>query len=277
MLETERYKDAAKLLEFLLKCKGDDPQVQQEWKALLEWLQHQFVTKDPTADPYDQEKEFELSETVFQMKLEQDQQYVRKLLRMLIDSSSLEKKMLALEQLVFFQDEDTIIALKNWLQEEALHPMLQFKALQVLRQQGANGLITIVRHGKKTTLRIEQTPLQFEDYPLQVRSVFERVQRQSEIDHPNLAYFGEQMWREFLSYIYGTADYTFIKELTEKHPEACAAALHYIALEVTIGPVDVKEVLHQYDVKENEIFLWETIFQMMKQFVNRAVVPETDK
>lgn len=278
MLESEKYDDAIRLLQFLLECQADDERVRKEWEALLEWLQLQFA-HDQGSDPEaDAEEESEFLEHFVHSKIKNNNQYKNELLDMLTRSRSIEKQLLALEQLGYVSDRELTEILKNWLRErDEKHPMLQFKALQVLKQQGATGKVHIFRDGIMRELSIEDTPLELNEFPSHIVQVLKLVNEQSEIHLPNLSYFAEQTWQQFLTYVYGTERYEILAGQARDNVHVCAAALHYVSIEVMTGPTDPKPILQQYGVGTDQVFMWEKFVQMLKSFVSDAFRSDNGK
>jgi hypothetical protein len=271
MLESEKYMEAIDLLEFLLECQADDERVRKEWEALLEWLKLQFVNDQGNDFESGPSKENEFLEQVIHDRLNSNSEYKNKLLDMLFQSSSFEKQLIALEQLGYVTDPDVTDVLKSWLEkQDDLHPMLQFKALQVLKQQGAKGHIHMYRNGERRELTIEDTPLSLNEFPPHIIQVLDLVKEQSEIVLPNLSYFAEQTWQEFLTYIYGTEPYEILVGHARDHIHVCAAALHYVSVEVMTGPTEPGPILSQYGVVDDQVFMWEKFVHMLKNFVTEA-------
>lgn len=271
MLETEQYAEAIDLLEFLLKCQGDDKQIYEEWKVLLDWLKSQFTSL--TEEQEDEETESELLGKHVQSKIKGDQQYTKKLLDMLLQEASTEKKFLALDQLVFIDNPHINDTLQRWVENVDLHPLVQFKVLQTLKLREVTGQVHVQRCGEEVSLVIEDTPLTYEDYPKPIYHIMNRVQQISEINHPALAYFAEQTWKAFLSYIYGTSMYYQIIQQDESNIDVWAAALHYISIETMLGPSDVKETFEEYELSSDLNFQWEQAYRFIKNFVESAFRP----
>jgi hypothetical protein len=271
MLETERYSEAIDLLKFLLKCQGEDKQIYEEWKVLLEWLQTQFISLSDNQEEMDTESG--LLEKHVQSKINNDQQYTKKLLDMLLQETSTEKKFLALDQLVFIDHPQINDTLKRWVENVDLHAFVQFKVLQTLKLREVTGKVQMQRCGENVSLAIEDTPLTYEDYPKPICLVMNRVQQISEINHPALAYFAEQTWKAFLSYIYGTTMYYQIVQENESTVDVWAAALHSISIETMLGPSDVKETFEQYELSSDLHFQWEQAYRFIKNFVESAFRP----
>lgn len=273
MLETEQYQEAIELLHFLLQTQGNEREAYQEWETLLEWLENQFSHYSKPSIEDEEEEEESLSEVKIlgeyvQGKIEKDDEYVEKLIHILLEEVSLEKKLLALEQISFVKDKTLIERLRTWLENEEVHPLVLFKALQTLKSQGAYGIIHIQRNQDILILRIEETPVGFEDYPESMQQVLERVKEISEINHPTLSYFAEQTWKEMLSFIYGTSLYKQLLEISEKNLDVCAAVLHYISLELMEGPPQTEDLLGLYGISKKSTRKWEEVYLALKKYMN---------
>lgn len=270
MLEQEQYAEAIQLLRFLLQSQGDDRRVYEEWKLLLDWLQAQF---DMVAE--DEEHSAEQSESRMlarhvQAKLESDKDYIKKLLDMLLTEHALEKKFIALDQLVYIDHPQINETLIRWVETVDLHPLAQFKVLQTLKLRDVSETIKMQRHGEHIVLNLADVPLAFEDYPRAIIAVLERVQHVSEVNHPALGYFADQTWKAFLSYQYGTGLYDHLSELDEDGINIWAAALHDISLQTMLGGSDAEDVFAIYGLASDHVFQWEQACRFLKQFMQSA-------
>lgn len=238
MLETERFNEAVALLEFLLKCRSDDPITEAEWRRLLDWLKTTFSSAtetDPDGDEEEEVTESDLHKQRFYTKMAEDPGYVKKLLEIVLTDPDLEKKMLAIEQLTVADHPQIDETLKRWIQQVDLHPLIQYKVLQSLRARGVSGQIELSRGGETIQLMIEETPLDLIHYPDIIQLVLERVKAVSEVEQPSLVYFAEHTWREFLAYCYGTSLYEELCQIDTVEAEAWAAALHAAVVESMTG------------------------------------------
>ncbi|MDP5272671.1 HEAT repeat domain-containing protein [Chengkuizengella axinellae] len=270
LLETEQYDEALKLLQYLLQCEGEDEETYEEWELLLEWLTTHTKELKKEDRVYGEElDENRLLNDHIQTKLLKDEGYSQKLLEMLFHKSSPEKKWLALDQLVHIDDVEINQKIMEWLQNEKLNPMLQFKALQTLKQREAKGEITFDRLGEKVSVSIENTPIHFEDYPKVIVDVVDRVRHETEDFDQMISTFAEQTWKEYLSYIYGTRIYLESIELQNSNPFACA--LHKIALELTIGNIDEEQLLQTYGLSKNEMALMQKTYRNMKSYIETVL------
>jgi hypothetical protein len=273
MLETERYREAIDLLRFLLKCQGDDRRTHEEWKSLLDWLETTFPdgTDSVLSDDGADETEEDYLKQHVKARMEQDHQYAKKMLDMLLHDSSVEKKLLALNQLSFIDHPQINDTLKRWVENVDLHPLVQFKVLQTLKSRGMNGEAEIQKNGENVILSIERTPLNFDEFPQQMRRIMTLVANMSEVNYPSLSYFAQETWKDFLYYIYGTSIYYQLTHLGEDE-EICvwAAALHHSVLESMTGSADERETASMYGLSEPWMFLWEQAYKMIKNFMDSA-------
>ncbi len=270
LLETEKYVEAIDLLKFLLQCQGEDPRAYEEWKVLLEWLQTQFSSLSVESEEEVDETESDLLSKHVKSKANEDNTYVKNLLDMLLQPTSTDKKFLALDQLVFIDHPQINETLLRWMENVDLHPLVQFKILQTLKLREMKGNVSVQRSGETLTLDVADTPLVYDDYPESIRLIMNHVQDISEINHPALAYFAEQTWQAFLSYVYGTSIYNQITQENRSNIKVWAAALHYISIETMLGQTDVKETLMLYEVPEKSNFQWERAYRCIKNFVDSA-------
>lgn len=270
MLEMENYVEAIDLLKFLLQCQADDRRVFEEWRVLLDWLQTQFASLTGSEDMPQEESEADLLAKHIQAKTSRDQNYAKKLLDMLLQDETPEKKFIALDQLVYIDHPQINETLKRWVETVDLHPLVQFKVLQTLKLRENEEIVTVNRHGEQISIRIRDVPLTYEDYPSAITEVMERVQQISEVNHPALGYFAEQTWKTFLAHIYGTSMYRHIADQDEMGIVIWAAALHYISIETMLGTSETEETFEQYGLTSDAYFQWEQAYRYIKSFIDAA-------
>lgn len=278
MLETERYIEAIKLLQFLIGCKGGDPQTEQEWQNLLDWLltmfpEGRFTDSDSMQSIEEEEasSEQELFRELVKEKEGQDSGYANKLLAMLQNGAAPEKQMLALEQLIYIEKAEVDDALKQWLQKEKLPPYVQFKGLQALKARGCRGPLQITKLGVPITVELEDTPADFDLFPGSITEIKDRIQEISEVSEPSLSYFAGQMWNEFLAYIYGTSVYYQILKQPDEALDTWAAALHYVLVKMMMQTPDIQEIHQMYGITSQESFYWEQALRTMDQFAKSFI------
>ncbi|WP_199618423.1 hypothetical protein [Paenibacillus alkalitolerans] len=270
MLEAEAYGDAIRLLRFLLDCKTGDERTENEWSTLLEWLRNQFPDAEAEAERHETDEaevgEEELLRRTVSAKSSNDRTYAKRLLDA-IHHSSLDKQLLALDQLAYVEDPDIGRQLLQKLQGNALHPFVVFKLLQTLCKLGVQGEATFGKLGEIVTVDIEKTPLSSEYFPPPLPEVSERVQQFAEVIDPTLSYFANQTWREFLAYCYGNSLYRELTHMTEESVDVWAAALHLTVTEAMYGEDGTSsEVLDIYGITEMLVPPWEQACKALRRF-----------
>lgn len=260
LLEGERYGEAAGMLRFLLQCQSDDPEYKEEWQSLLEWLIDSFpesvregsrmAGQNPDEEPDEEEDEAGLFKRHVRAKAANDSKYAEKLLDMLAPHATAEKQMMALEQIAHLDRRVVGEGLRRWLTESRLHPLVQFRGLQVLRTIGETGTIELRKLGQTMTLAISDTPVRYEDYPERIRAIGERVQSAMESKQPGLTELAEATWRDFLAFVYGTAVYDELLALDETGRGVWAAALHHTVEEMLFERADEKKIYEIYGLSE---------------------------
>jgi hypothetical protein len=274
MLETEQYREAVQLLEFLLQCQGEDRQTYEEWEVLFNWLQTSLANGEllDRSDFKQGDAEYETEEDVYReqirLKADKDKQYTKKLLDMLLQDPSIDKKLLALTQITYIDHphiDDTLI---RWIEHVDLHPMVQFKVLQTLKIRGASGRIRFQRRGEIAEVDIEDTPARFEQFPEQVHHILSRVREKSESEHPALFYFAEQLWKDFLAYIYGSLMYYEMLQNGDEMIDAWAAALHTVSLQTIGENVDGEEVAEMYGITRDMRFRFDQARKILTGFAS---------
>ncbi|WP_274366265.1 hypothetical protein [Paenibacillus thermotolerans] len=279
MLETERYGDAIMLLKFLLDCKTGDPRAEKEWGTLLEWLRVQFPGAEdltpeqnkPIAEDDAGEAEEDMVRRTVSAKASNDKMYINRLLGA-INHASVDKQMLALDQLAYVEDADIAEQLLQKLHSSQLHPFVAFKLLQTLCKLGAQGETSFGKLGEIVTVDIEKTPLFFDQFPSPLPEVSDRVQHTAEVNDPTLSYFAQQTWREYLTYCYGNAIYQEMVRMPEEQIDVWAAALHAAVAESMYGEdAAAAEAADLYGITERLIPYWQRACRHLKLFFKDGV------
>ncbi|NHN30134.1 hypothetical protein [Paenibacillus agricola] len=268
MLETERYGEAIQMLSFLLTCHHQDRRIEEEWEALLQWLQTMFPEE---VFAFGEEGEEDLTETELlrqhlSIKTQSDSGYAEKLLGMLEHPQSLENQLLALDQLAFIEHPDINAKLSEWLSASEQHPLIQYKVLQTLKLRGVTGPIQLEKHGERIIVQIEETPKSFDDFPLPIHDIMERFEEISQTQQPALFYFAQETWNEFLAFIYGTAQYHQMLREEWDSVDVWAAALHLVLLEKVFHSGGKEEIMELYGITNDLMFQWEQAYRVMLQF-----------
>lgn len=245
MLETERYREAAATLRFLLGCRVEESN-RQEWQALYDWLQQALSdgslqerrTIGDSAEPAvnedgedgEEPSEAEMAASTVRGKAA-NRSYVRSLLDTLRGDASEDKQLLAIEQLAHLDDAEITPALLEWLRRAPHHPLLQYRVLAALKRRGETGDIVIPRvAGGRTellALRIEDTPLGADEHPPAIAAVPDRVRAAGDEPFgPMLGEYAETVWNDYVQSVYGTSRYRQLAELDDAGIDAWAAALH---------------------------------------------------
>ncbi|QGQ95351.1 hypothetical protein EHS13_10880 [Paenibacillus psychroresistens] len=273
MLETERYEEAITLLRFLGKCDSGDPRTNEEWLSLLDWLESMSLSEaqDDELDEEPEETEKDLLRQHLQLKTEQDPNYINELIEMLQPHIAAGKQILALDQLAYMEEAasaKTSItqALISWLEANTISPWIQFKALQVLKIRSFQGEIQISKGGIPITLDISEVPLELEGYPEKIGMVLSRLQKVAEMDEPSLSYFAEEIWEQFLAYIYATPAYEQLVHGDEQSIGVWASALHSLIGELMTGTFRELEIQRLYEIPEESQLLWKRAFQTLNNF-----------
>jgi hypothetical protein len=272
MLETEQYREAVRLLEFLLSCQSDDDRLKKEWAALLAWLntlvpgaaaEHSQAVPAADAEP---ETEAEMLREQLKVKMSSDTHYVEHLLQMLKENRSMEKQLLALEQLTHADGAQVNDVILRWVQKPRLHPVVRFKGLQVLKQRGVSGSVDLWQPHFPVRVRVEETPLAYEEFPEPFQRILELVGQVSEIHDPALHYYAEQTWQEFLAFIYGTEQYAAIRLATPESISIWAAAFHAVLVETMYHRKDEAGARLLYGLDEQSQNEWAFAITFMKRF-----------
>jgi hypothetical protein len=276
ILEAERYGDAIELLRFLLGCRPVDERTEAEWHSLLGWLQtmfpeHALLGQAESVGTENEElTEAEIHRRHLHNKTEADQAYAGKLLAMLDGQSPPDRQWLALEQLAYIEHPGIDEALILWLSGNELHPLIQFKGLQALKRRGATGVIRLPRDGGAIAVELEETPLALDQFPAPVVEIRNTVLRVSQAAEPQLVPFAEQVWNDFLAFIYGTPVY---RALAHEEPEATAAwaaALHTALMEEVHGGADRGAICEMYGITADRMPAYRRGYEALKRFMENS-------
>jgi hypothetical protein len=273
MLETERYEEAIALLRFLGKCDSGDPRTNEEWLSLLDWLETMSSSEAQNDELEDEpeETEMDLLRQHLRLKTEHDPNYINELIDMLQPHIAASKQILALDQLAYMEEATNANigiteALINWLETNTISPWVQFKVLQVLKIRSFQGEIQISKGGAPIKIAINEVPLELAGYPEKIGMVLSRLQKIAEMDEPSLSYFAEEIWEQFLAYIYATPAYEQIVHGDEQSTSVWASALHSLIGELMTGAIREADIHRLYEVPEESKLLWKQAFQTLNNF-----------
>jgi hypothetical protein len=268
LLETEAYSEAIRLLEFLVDCKTGDGGTDEEWRTLLDWLRGEFPDAVPARGPDEEEVpvgEEELLRQHVCAKISQDKQYVNRLLGSL-QHASMDKQMLALEQLAYTEGDGVAEELQRRLLDTQLHPFVSFKLLQTLSKLGVVGEVTFGKLGEIVTVDVERTPLSPDQFPEPLPWVSDRVQKTAETDDPTISYFAKQTWEEFLMYAYGASVYRDLLTIGEQELDIWASALHAAVAQAMYGSGIADELQDRYGITELLLPGWKRAYESLSGF-----------
>jgi hypothetical protein len=275
MLETERYGEAIDMLRFLGGCDSGDARIDAEWVALLAWLE----SMRPAGIAYDvteekDESEADLFRHHLRQKLENEPDYVDRLIAMLDSDADTTKQILALEQLSYLEEpEHSTFSITDWLIQwlktsVKIDPWVQFKALQTLKMRGVRDSIQIIKQGVEISISIGLVPLDLKQYPEQFITILNKLQRVAEVNEPSLPYFAEQIWEQFLAYVYGTATYEQLKRSDDASSDVWAAALHIVLNEIMTGAINETEIQQLYGIPVDLKLQLKQSYQALRSFTN---------
>lgn len=268
LLEAESYGEAVRLLEFLVECRTDDGRTNEEWRTLRDWLKTEFPLASERGEAEQDDVppgEEELLRRRVAEKSAADKQYVNRLLASLAQAT-LDKQLLALDQLAYIEDEGIAPELLKRLHDSQLHPFVSFKLLQTLTRLGATGEATFARLGEIVTVELERTPLSPEQFPEPLPFVSERAHQIAEVDDPTVSYFAKQTWEEFLSYAYGTALYRDMLGMSEQELDVWASALHAAVAQAMYGSGNAEEWKDRYGITEMLLPGWDRAYESLSRF-----------
>jgi hypothetical protein len=275
MLETERYEEAIDLLRFLGKCDSGDSRTNEEWGALLAWLES-MRSNDAQAEAVEDEEETEadLFRQHLRMKTEKDPNYIPQLMEMLQPDIAAGKQLLALDQLTYLEETSNATypineTLIQWLETATISPWVQFKALQALKIRRFHGNVSILKEGSKLVIDIGLVPLGLNEYPSIFIMILNKLQQVAEITEPSLSYFAEEIWEQFLAYIYGTTSYEHMQQGDGASIAVWAAALHSLIGELMTGQINEADIQKLYGVTEESKLQMKQAFHTLHSFADQ--------
>lgn len=272
MLETERYREAVELLQFLLQCQGQDPRQYDEWQALLDWLNSAFPTfEKEDASEEDSYAEEEMARQHAEAKLAEDHLYAEKLLYAVTEKPLSEQTFLALEQLVYLDKAEVDEVLIRWIEHTELHPLLQYRVLQTLQRRGTQGTLTLKRGTELVEIEIEAVPLKPEQFPAPIQAVLERVGSETQVHDPTLFYFAQELWSQFIMAIYATKNYRLILSEEDAVIDIWAAALHLMVSESIPSGKSDEDIRTLYGITGDLRLKFEQACRSMRQFVAAGI------
>lgn len=260
MLEAEQYREAKELLTFLLQCQGQEKRHYEEWDSLLGWLEMAFpeeAGRDSDAEAGSAEDEEAALREKFLKPPVQDEAYIHQVMYIMQHHPMMDQQMLALERATYIEDDNVTETIMNWLQDESIHPLLQFKALQCLRKRGVSGSVMLHRLEEQVELEIMATPLTMDEFPEPIGRILERAAAIAETDDPTLPHFARELWKESLEYLYGTSAYRWMLHDNDETVDCYAAALH-LTLNLTVyGSVNDDDIRDTYGITDSLRFRYE--------------------
>ncbi|WP_411343537.1 hypothetical protein ACE3MZ_18245 [Paenibacillus sp. WLX1005] len=280
MLETERYREAMEMLQFLLQCQGQDERQLEEWESLLGWLQTTFpeatysqqTMSQTESEPEETPDNEQVMRDKVRLKQAEDRQYEEKLLKTAMELPVSERTLLALEQLSYLEQPQIDEQIVDWLQQDGqLHPLIQFRVLQTLRRRGHRGNVHYMHRNERVDVDVETVPLDPTEFPLSFIQILERVSDKAEISAPNLFYFAQELWSQFIMSIFGTQDYLYISRGDDAEIDVWAAALHQTVAETLEGSSDEEETRTLYGVTDSIRFRYEQAYRALQQFVSGQI------
>jgi hypothetical protein len=268
-LQLEQYGEALELLAFLLRFPDLEANKHGQWEALQEWLETMVPQAGfPPSDNGEEELESEegLLRQAVAEKTTGNADYPDKLIYML-ENGTMEQQLIAVEQLIFVDHTDVSPAIIKWLRQSELHPSIQFKALQTLKQRGEKGIVCMPKNASEICVEIEQTPLNEDEFPQVIREMLGRLNEISEADHPDFSFFAQQAWHEFLVFAYGTPLYSQLLEHEEGIIDIWASSLHAVLQEILFGSFEQEEIMEKYAITDPMRLRWKQTYKILHSFM----------
>lgn len=270
MLEQEQYEEAKQLLRFLVTCQGDERQYAEEWKRLLEWLEQSFPTdgSQTFVEGSDaKHEEYILRKAALnEMNRGNTEDAIKKIMAALHEIPAIDQQLLLLERAMFIESDLIDQRLVDWIeQNEHLHPIVQFKALQTLNQRGVKGTIQLNRLGELVTLEINDTPLELNEFPNSVNAILHKAITALELIDVTMPHLAEELWAECLQCLYGTRSYQWMLEEDESIEDCFAAALHHTIQLIVYGQVIDDEIRESYGITEEYRFRYEQAIRVIRE------------
>jgi hypothetical protein len=129
--------------------------------------------------------------------------------------------------------------------------------------------VLISKEGIMLKINIEEIPLGLDQYPSTIELVLNKLRQVAEINEPSLVYLAEEIWEQFLTYIYGTPSYEKLVQGDQATIEVWASALNTMIVELMTGSVIESDIQDQYDIPEESKLLWKQAFQSLHSFADQ--------
>lgn len=106
---------------------------------------------------------------------------------------------------------------------------------------------------------MEDIPSNFDDYPRTIQEILYKVKEVCEVHEPSLYYIVEQLWKEWLAFIFGTHVFDELMKVQEEEVPIWAAALHYTASKWVSEIEPMEEIMTYYGILPEELSKVEVI------------------
>lgn len=265
-LEQERYDEAKGLLRFLLSCTGDERQHAIEWGHLLNWLEQSFPSNETEfVEEDDKQLEAEFRRAALSdYGSTQNVESSEKLMHSLQEETDAERLFLALERAVYITEPKLNEQIIEWLEQTELHPVVQFRTLCTLKKRGATGVVGVKRFNEQIQFKIEDTPLQMNEFPKNVNDVLYKVINIVEDEDVTLLDFSISLWQELLPLLYGTHQYRQLVDGPTDLVNCFAASLHHTLIVMVYSEVREEEIRDIYGITDELRFRYEQISRLIR-------------
>lgn len=266
LLSQEQYDEAVQILQFLMSSSGVDRERRMEMEQLLNWLYMMFPELQQAE--FQEQTEDELRKQVLGDKWETHAAYVSELLRSLEQPAPAERQLITLERLAYHGGHEVIRGVRDWLTSQEMHPLLQFKGMQTLKQTGDQENIVLSRAGELLTVNLNDVPIDSSDIPLGIDHIFQKIYMVCETTEPLIGEFASQMKWDVIATSCGTSLYKEMSSIREEQlVSVWASALHALLENHIYGTMDIELVQRMYDITNYPLDQWMLAYKKCSVFL----------
>jgi len=275
-LQSERYAQAVQLLSGMLAIPATNLNKRREWERLLDGIRAMFpelgdpagrrpdIEAHPEAEPFAAIDEETFRIAALSRKINDEPDYADRLLDRLRrphGKAHFDDVLLVLEQLAYADSDQVTPAILNWLSERERHPLLQFRALQTLKQRGVREPVRLPRNDTVVEVDLHGVPTARDEHPAGLIAVFELMREHCEARYPTLAKFLPDIERDFIAYAYGTDAYRELSDAAETGRASLWAAAMHAGLQRNIFHMEnIVEICREYDIPSDKLGEWRDLY-----------------
>ncbi|WCN38517.1 hypothetical protein [Aneurinibacillus uraniidurans] len=193
------------------------------------------------------DRPFQMVETSVLRRLDEQEGYAERL-RMKLHTGTAAEQLAAVEQLTYVYEDETITALRSYIEGEQGDPVAKTLALRALKEQGETGIIPVRKFGRLFSVDICDVPLDDQELPAGQVAVMNELEKVAEVHDASVLPLALQLWTTyfFMAYPLGT-------DVKTCGVKVWAAALHYAVTKLLGTEQMLVEIAGLYDVKSEAV------------------------